>query len=85
MNRERITRLAGLGLAFLAVAALGYGFLAIGWVASELPAGESERLVGPLGAIGVRSGGTYAWVVPTDDGVVLIDTGKDTAAPALLA
>ncbi|MCA9491243.1 MAG: MBL fold metallo-hydrolase [Myxococcales bacterium] len=85
MDRERITRLLWLGLAMLAMATLGYGFLAIGWVASELPAGESERVRGPLGAVGVRSGGTYAWVVPSDDGVVLIDTGKDTQAPALLA
>jgi glyoxylase-like metal-dependent hydrolase (beta-lactamase superfamily II) len=52
-----------------------------GWVVllaacSAAPFGEAE-VEGPYGIKGYRSQGSFFWVVPVDDGVVLVDTGDD--------
>lgn len=59
------------------------GMAAIGWIAQELPPAQGERLRGPHGLVGVLTGGSYAWVVPSEHGVVVIDAGLDPTAEAL--
>jgi glyoxylase-like metal-dependent hydrolase (beta-lactamase superfamily II) len=52
-------------------------------VAQSLPGNQGARL--ELGdVVGVETGGSYAWLVPTPHGVLLVDTGMDPAATAIL-
>ncbi len=53
---------------------------AAAWVLWDLPPSQGERVRGPHGIVGVQSGGAYVWVVPVDDGVVLVDAGLDPQA-----
>lgn len=72
----------GVGLALLVPLVLGLG--AAAWIQSQLPPPQGDRIRGPSGVVGIQTNGSYAWVVPTDNGVVLIDAGLDPAAKALL-
>lgn len=55
----------------------------LAYVSSLLPAGQGPRVTGPDGIVGVDTGGSYAWVVPVGDDVVLIDAGLDGEASVL--
>ncbi len=59
------------------------GVAGVAYVASLLPPGQGPRVTGPHGLVGIDTGGSYAWVVPVDDGVVLVDVGIDGEAAAL--
>lgn len=62
---------------------LVFGVAGIAYVASLLPPGQGPRVTGPHGLVGVDTGGSYAWVVPVQDGVVLVDAGLDPDGEAL--
>ncbi len=55
----------------------------LSYVSSLLPQGQAERVTGPHGIVGLDTGGSFAWVVPVRDGVVLVDAGIDRDAAAL--
>lgn len=71
-----------LGLALLVPLVLGLG--AAAWIQSQLPPSQGDRIRAPHGVVGIQTNGSYAWVIPSDNGVVLIDAGLDPAARALL-
>jgi glyoxylase-like metal-dependent hydrolase (beta-lactamase superfamily II) len=60
-----------------------FGVGGIAWVASLLPPGQAPRVRGPDDLVGLNVNGSYAWVVPVADGVVLIDAGLDAQGAAL--
>lgn len=70
-------------LALLILAPLLGGMGAAAWVLWELPPAQGERIRGPHDLIGIQSGGSYVWVLPTQGGVVLIDAGLDPQAAAV--
>lgn len=59
------------------------GLFAIKWVESQLPIPQGERVRGPHDLVGVQTQGSYAWVIPSSNGVVLVDAGLDPQAKAL--
>ena len=67
-----------IALGILAIAAI------LGPVFASLPETQGER-VEYMDLVGVETGGSYAWVVPTNSGVVVIDSGIDSSAEALKA
>jgi hydroxyacylglutathione hydrolase len=73
----------------LAVAAVlgGLALLVIAFLASvvlSMPAGQGKRIDGG-DVVGIDTGSSYAWVVPTASGVVLVDAGGAADAAALKA
>ncbi len=71
-----------LALAFVGVSVLACaGFM--GSIFVSFPAHQGARIDGGE-FIGVETGGSYAWIVPTRTGVVLIDAGMDQQAEAIL-
>src|SRR5687768_8199706 len=73
----------GVALALALAVPLLIGLGLVGWVTSSIPGSQAERIRGPHELVGVRAGGTYAWVIPSDAGVVLVDAGLDDEAAAL--
>ncbi|MEQ1503000.1 MAG: MBL fold metallo-hydrolase, partial [Myxococcota bacterium] len=71
-----------LGLVILVPLLLTFG--AVGYVEAQLPPDQGPRIRGPHGLVGVQTTGSYAWVIPSATGVVLVDAGLDPAAKALL-
>lgn len=73
---------------WLGLAALGIPVMAciglLGPIAMSFPNHQGPRVEG-AGVVGIDADGAYAWVVPTDTGVVLVDTGLDPTAAALKA
>ncbi|MEZ5397901.1 MAG: MBL fold metallo-hydrolase [Bryobacterales bacterium] len=62
-------------------------FGATRWVQAQLPPPQGDRIRGPHGLVGVQTGwshSSYAWVVPTAHGVVVIDPGADPTGHALV-
>ncbi len=55
----------------------------VAWVASLLPPGQGPRVTGPHELVGVDTNGSFAWIVPVADGVVLVDVGLDQQATVL--
>ena len=55
----------------------------VAWVASLLPPGQGPRVTGPHELVGVDTNGSFAWIVPVTDGVVLVDVGLDQQASVL--
>jgi hydroxyacylglutathione hydrolase len=45
------------------------------WVQSAFPPPQGPRVRGPHELVGIRSGPSYLWVIPSATGVVLIDAG----------
>lgn len=56
---------------------------AAAYLQSELPIAQADRVRGPHGLVGVQTGSSYAWIVPSATGVVLVDAGFDRAAKAI--
>jgi glyoxylase-like metal-dependent hydrolase (beta-lactamase superfamily II) len=59
------------------------GLAAVKWVESQMPGPQGLRVRGPHDLVGVQTQGSYAWVVPTPTGVVVVDAGLDPKAAAL--
>lgn len=51
---------------------------------TRLPSPMGDRLDGG-DIVGIDAGGAYAWVIPSANGVILVDTGSDVDAEALKA
>ncbi len=77
------TRTIVLAILFALGAPLIIGMGAAGYVLWDMPPAQGERLRGPHGLVGVQSGGAYAWIVPSQSGVVVIDAGLDPAAASI--
>jgi glyoxylase-like metal-dependent hydrolase (beta-lactamase superfamily II) len=71
-----------LALAFVGVTVLVCGGF-VGSIAVSFPAHQGARIDGG-NFVGVETGGSYAWIIPTRTGVVLVDAGMDTEAKAIL-
>jgi len=69
------------GLLMLGV--LGIGAL-LGLIASSMPSAQGPRVEIREGVVGVETGGSYAWIVRTEHGAALVDSGMDPQASALL-
>ena len=46
---------------------------------------DGPRVEAEAGVVGVETGGSYAWIVRTPRGAVLVDAGMDAAGTAILA
>ena len=57
----------------------------VGWVISSMPSSQGARVEIREGLVGVDTGGSYAWIVQTEGGAVLVDAGMDPEATALKA
>lgn len=55
----------------------------IGYLASSLPASQGPRVEVTDGIVGVETGGSYAWIVRTEGGAILVDAGMDVEAVAI--
>lgn len=56
---------------------------AIKWVESQMPHQQADRVRGPHDISGIQTQGSYAWVVPSATGVILVDAGLDPDGSAL--
>lgn len=63
----------------------GFAVLGVAFVWSQLPKPGEPRIEVTQGLVGVRAGGSYAWVLKTAHGAALVDTGSDSQGEALLA
>ncbi len=79
---KRGSVLAGLGRALLVV--FGLLLLAVAFVWSRLPKAGPERVEAAPGIVGVMAKGSYAWVVKTQSGAVLVDAGMDPDGGAVI-
>lgn len=70
-----------LGLVLVVPLVGGMGLVV--WAQSQFPLAQGERVRGPHDLVGVHTGWSYAWVVPTATGVVVIDSGADPTGRAL--
>lgn len=57
----------------------------LGSVIAGLPASQGARLEIDGHTVGIETGGSYAWIVRTETGALLVDSGMDGTASALLA
>ncbi|MCB9680909.1 MAG: MBL fold metallo-hydrolase [Alphaproteobacteria bacterium] len=55
------------------------------WLFQDMTLPQGERIEAIDGVVGVETSGSFAWIVPAGDGVVLVDAGADPDAEALLA
>jgi hydroxyacylglutathione hydrolase len=69
--------------------ALGIVLLLIGmggiFIWSTLPKLEEDRIELPHGVVGVNTGFSYAWLIPTAHGILLVDAGHDNEGAAIKA
>jgi glyoxylase-like metal-dependent hydrolase (beta-lactamase superfamily II) len=70
-----------LWLSLVVVALVG----ALFWLGSGLPTAGEPRIVVNESVVGVLAGSAYAWVLHAGEHVVLVDSGSDRDAAALLA
>lgn len=67
-----------------ALVALGVALLGAAYLTTLSPSLQADRIEAAPGAIGVNTGKSLAWILRTKRGVVLIDTGVDRDARAIL-
>lgn len=68
----------------LVLVLVGLGLIAGSLVYLRVPRPSSARVEAALGVVGVDTGGSYAWIVKTATGAVLVDAGLDPQGRALL-
>lgn len=78
---KKVIKITAVILGLLLVIALIGGAL----IWNTLPRLEEDRLALPDGVVGIDTGASYAWLVPTENGVLLIDAGLDSEAQAIKA
>lgn len=71
-------RLRTLGIALAVFLVLGLGTL--GPVLRDMPRPQASRIALEAGAVGVTAGDSFAWLIPSNTGVVLIDSGMSANA-----
>jgi glyoxylase-like metal-dependent hydrolase (beta-lactamase superfamily II) len=79
MMRRKLKILLGFG----GVAVVGLAFV-MGPIAARIPTPQADRIVGN-GVVGIVEGGSIAWIIPTQTGVVLIDAGGSADSSKLKA
>lgn len=62
----------------------GVGLLLGAYVGLRFPRPTSPRVEAALNVVGVDTGGSYAWIVRTASGAVLVDAGMDPEGKAIL-
>lgn len=61
----------------------GVGLLLVAWGSTQLPRGGARRIEAALEVVGVETGGSYAWILKTANGAVLIDAGMEVDGEAI--
>lgn len=61
----------------------GLGLLLVAWGSTKLPRGGDQRIEAALEVVGVETGGSYAWILRTATGAVLIDAGMEVSGEAI--
>ena len=56
-----------------------------GWLYSQMPPMGPPRIQLTSNAVGIRAGNSYAWIIKTAHGAMLIDAGMDSKGKALIA
>ena len=56
---------------------------AVAYVQAQLPPTQEARVRGAGNLVGIQTGSSYAWVLPSEGGVILVDAGLDPTAKAL--
>ncbi len=74
-NRKKILGIVGI----VVVVVLA---IFIGPFVARMPSPQADRIDG-TDFVGIDSGGSFAWVIPTETGVVLVDVGMDADGKAL--
>ncbi len=69
----------------VALVLLGLALLGGAWLWSRFPRAESPRVEATPDAVGVDTGGSFAWIVKTKRGAALIDAGMDPRGEAIRA
>src|SRR6478752_1367097 len=64
---------------------VGILLLLAGYFAVSLPKADGPRVEAALDVIGVASPEPYAWILRTEHGAALVDTGLDPEGKAILA
>lgn len=76
---------AGAAIARVLLMVLGVLVLGAAWLYARAPKPQSSRVEAALDVVGVSSGGSFAWIVRTEHGAVLIDAGLDGQAEVIVA
>ena len=71
------------GLALMLLFPLLFSMGAVAYTLWELPS-QGDKVRGDYGLVGVQTRGSYVWLIPEGDGVVLVDAGADPEAEAVL-
>ncbi|MEO6420080.1 MAG: MBL fold metallo-hydrolase [Polyangiaceae bacterium] len=66
------------------LAILGVLVLTGVFIGSQMPKAGPPRLVASPDVVGVDTGGSYAWIIRTQPGAILVDTGMDPKGVAIL-
>ncbi len=74
MNKRKIFGIVGIVVVILAIFIIP--------MAARFPRPQADRIDGG-NLVGIEAGGSFAWIIPTQSGVVLVDTGWDADAIAL--
>ena len=75
---KRKTKIILGGLAAIGLVAAAF----MGPIAARMPFPQADRVEDGL-LVGVDAGGSFAWIIPTANGVVLADAGWDAEATKL--
>jgi glyoxylase-like metal-dependent hydrolase (beta-lactamase superfamily II) len=74
MNKKKFFGIIGFVVLILAIF--------IGPIVTRFPIPQADRIDGG-NLVGIEAGGSFAWIIPTQSGVVLVDAGWDVTATAL--
>jgi glyoxylase-like metal-dependent hydrolase (beta-lactamase superfamily II) len=55
------------------------------WLFSKMPKAGPARIQLTSNAVGIKTGNSYAWIIKTANGAMLIDSGMDSQAKAIIA
>jgi len=59
--------------------------IGMAWLFSQMPKTGPARIPLTSNAVGIRAGNSYAWIIKTANGAMLIDSGMDSQAKAIIA
>lgn len=68
----------------LVLVLVGIGLVVGSVVYMRVPRPTAARVEAAMGVVGVDTGGSYAWIVKTNTGAVLVDAGLDADGKAIL-
>ena len=59
--------------------------LGLAWLFTQMPKTGPARIQLASNAVGIRAGNSYAWIIKTANGAMLIDAGMDSQGKAIIA